>query len=120
MQEDTSSMPVRSQFSIPVLRNLCPEAVVVRVQFPLGWNTYLFFNSHIVNFVWETDEILWGCFNCRWVRVEVDSLTMGFIITMGSGILDASVGTMENRIINAINHIKFVSKKGRGKWDVGT
>ena len=30
--------------------------LVVRVQLPLGWNTYLLFNSNIVNFVWKTDE----------------------------------------------------------------
>ena len=53
-----------------------------------GWNTYLFFNFHIVNFVWEIDEgevgniillifVLWGCFNCRWVKVEAESLIWG-------------------------------------------
>ena len=52
---------------------------MVRVQLPLGWNTYLFFISDIVNFVWKTDEgeagsliflffFLRGYFNCRWVR----------------------------------------------------
>ena len=53
--------------------------MAVRVQLPLGWNTYLLFNSDIVNFVWKTDEreaesivllifVLWWCFNCLWVR----------------------------------------------------
>ena len=28
----------------------------VRAQLLLGWNTYLLFNSDIVNFVWKTDE----------------------------------------------------------------
>ena len=58
-----------------------------RVQFLLGWNTCLFFNSHIVNFVWESDEgeagnillifVLWRCFNCWWVRVEAECLIWG-------------------------------------------
>ena len=50
-----------------------------RLQLPLGWDTYLLFNSDIVNFVWKTDEgeaesivllifVLWWCFNCWWVR----------------------------------------------------
>ena len=50
--------------------------LVVRVQLPLGWNTYLLFNSGIVNFVWKTNEgeaesivllnfVLLRCFNCR-------------------------------------------------------
>ena len=30
--------------------------LAVRVQLPLGWNTYLLFNTDIVNFVWKTDE----------------------------------------------------------------
>ena len=45
----------------------------------------MFFNSHIVNFVWETDKgeagniillifVLWGGFNCRWVWVKAESL----------------------------------------------
>ena len=29
---------------------------VLAVYLPLGWNTYLFFNSDIMNFVWKTDE----------------------------------------------------------------
>ena len=62
-------MPVKSQFLIPVLRNLCSEEVVIQilwfqlrtpiladgVQLLLGSNTYLFFKSHIVNFAWETN-----------------------------------------------------------------
>ena len=46
-----------------------PSSITVEI------NNYLFFNSHTVNFVWETDEgvvgsiillifILLGCFNC--------------------------------------------------------
>ena len=53
--------------------------LAVRVQLPLKWSTYLFFNSDIVNFVWKTDDgeaesifllilVLWRCFNCRWMR----------------------------------------------------
>ena len=49
----------------------------------------MFFNSHIVNFVWETDEgeagniillifVLWGGFNCRWVWVKAESLIPAF------------------------------------------
>ena len=63
--------------------------MVVRVQLPLGWNTCLFFNSHIVNFVQESNEgeagkillifVLWGCFNCRWVKVEAESLIWGLL-----------------------------------------
>ena len=30
--------------------------LAVRVQLPLGWNTYLLFNTDIVNLVWKTDE----------------------------------------------------------------
>ena len=48
----------------------------------------LFFNSHIANFVWETNEGearniillifgLWGCFDCWWVRFEAESLIWG-------------------------------------------
>ena len=51
----------------------------IRVQLTLGWNTYLLFNSYIVNFVWKTDEgeaesivllifVLWWCVSCCWVR----------------------------------------------------
>ena len=57
--------PMGSQFSISVLWNLCSESVVawtvenqlrtptlaVRVQLLLGWNTYVLFNTDIVNFV---------------------------------------------------------------------
>ena len=52
---------------------------MVRVQLLLGWNTYLLFNTDIVNFVSKTDEgeaesivllilVLWWCFNGRWMR----------------------------------------------------
>ena len=30
--------------------------LTVRVQLPLGWNTYLLFNTDTVNFAWEADE----------------------------------------------------------------
>ena len=85
--------PMGSQLLIPVLWNLCSESVVaknvetqlrtpklaVRVQLPLRWNTYLFFNTDVVNFVWKTDAaetesivllifFLWGCLNLRWMR----------------------------------------------------
>ena len=53
--------------------------LVVLVPLPLEWNTYLLFNSDIVNFVWKTDQaeegsivlllfVLWQCFNCLWMR----------------------------------------------------
>ena len=53
--------------------------LVVRVQLPLGRNTYLVFNTDIVNFVWKTDEgeaesiallifVFWRCLNRRWMR----------------------------------------------------
>ena len=29
---------------------------MVQVQLRLGWNTYLLFNTNIVNFVWKTNE----------------------------------------------------------------
>ena len=52
---------------------------MVRVQLTLRWNTYLLFNSDIVNSVWKADEVeaedivllifvLWRCFNRRWMR----------------------------------------------------
>ena len=55
--------------------------LTVRVQLPVGWNTYLLSNSDIVNFVWKTDygeaesivlliSALWRCFNHRWMRGE--------------------------------------------------
>ena len=28
---------------------------MVRVQLPLGWNTYLLFNTDTINIVWKTD-----------------------------------------------------------------
>ena len=44
-----------------------------------GWNTYLLFNSDVMNFVWKTNEweaenivllffVFWRCFNHRWMR----------------------------------------------------
>ena len=53
--------------------------LAVRLKLLLGWNTYLLFNSDIVNFVWKTKEgetestvllifVLWRCFNRRWMR----------------------------------------------------
>ena len=29
--------------------------LAVRVQLPLGWNTYLLFNTDTINFAWKTD-----------------------------------------------------------------
>ena len=56
--------PTGSQFSIPVFwisgslreTQLRTPTLDVRVQLPLGWNTYLLFNTDIVNFVWKTNE----------------------------------------------------------------
>ena len=31
--------------------------LAIRVHLPLGWNTYLLFNTDIVKFVWKTDEV---------------------------------------------------------------
>ena len=66
MRENPSSIPTGTQFSIPavtgfVLRSsggvkLCGPTLVVRVQLPLGWHTYLLFKSDVKNFVWKTDE----------------------------------------------------------------
>ena len=45
--------------------------LVVWVQLPLGWNTYLLFNTDIANFAWKTGEgeaVLWRCLNLRWMR----------------------------------------------------
>ena len=50
-----------------------------QVQLPLGWNTYMLFNTDIMNYVWKTDEVeaesivllifvLWRCLNLRWMR----------------------------------------------------
>ena len=55
------------------------STLVVRVKLPFGRNTYLLFNSDIVDFVWKTDGgetesivllifVLWWCFNRRWMR----------------------------------------------------
>ena len=83
--------PIGGQFSILVFWNLCSESVVaqtietqlrtpslvVQVQLPLGWNTYVLFNTDIVNFAWKTYEVesivllifvLWGCLNLRWMK----------------------------------------------------
>ena len=54
--------------------------LVVRVQLSLECNTYMVYNSDIVNCVWKTDAgeaesiillifVLWRCFSRRWVRV---------------------------------------------------
>ena len=49
--------PMGSQFSIPVLWKLCSESDTGgRVHLPLGWNTYVLFNTGIVSFMWKTDE----------------------------------------------------------------
>ena len=62
--------PMGSQFSIPILWNLCSESVraqnvetqlrtsrlAIRVELPLGWNTHLFFNTDTLNSVRKTDE----------------------------------------------------------------
>ena len=53
--------------------------LAVGVQLSLEWNTYLLFNTDIVNVVWKTDEVeaesivllifvLWRCLNLRWMR----------------------------------------------------
>ena len=63
---------VQNQWGHKVLRS-------IRVQLLLGWNTYLLFNSDIVNFVWKTNEgetestvlfiyVLWRYFNHWWMR----------------------------------------------------
>ena len=50
-----------------------------QVQLPLGWNTYMLFNTDIMNYVWKTDEVeaesivllifvLWRCLNLRWMK----------------------------------------------------
>ena len=55
------------------------QTLAVRVQLPLGWNTYVLFNTDIVNFAWKTDEgeaesiillifVLCRCLNLRWMR----------------------------------------------------
>ena len=54
--------------------------LAAQVQLPLGWNTYVLFNTDIVNFLWKTDEgeaesivllifVLGWCLNLRWMRV---------------------------------------------------
>ena len=58
---------------------LWTPTLAVRVQLPLEWNTYLLFNTDIMNFGWKTDEgeaesivllifVLCRCFNLRWMR----------------------------------------------------
>ena len=56
---------------------LSTPALVVRVQLPLGWNTYVLFNTNIVSFAWKSDEaqgivllifVLWQSSNLRWMR----------------------------------------------------
>ena len=56
---------------------LSTPALVVRVQLPLGWNTYVLFNTNIVSFAWKSDEaqsivllifVLWQSLNLRWMR----------------------------------------------------
>ena len=60
--------------------------MAILVHLLLEWNTYLLFNSDIVNFVWKINEgmsggrrdgaesivllifVLWLCFNCWWMR----------------------------------------------------
>ena len=53
--------------------------LVVLIQIPLEWNTYLLFNSDIVNFLWKTDEgeaesivflifVIGRYFDRQWVR----------------------------------------------------
>ena len=32
------------------------QTLAVRVHLPLGWNTYVLFNTDIVSFMWKTDE----------------------------------------------------------------
>ena len=59
------------------MTQLRTPTLAVRVQLSLGWNTYVLFNTDIVNFVWETDEVessvllifvLWWCLNLWWLR----------------------------------------------------
>ena len=53
--------------------------LAVRVQLLLRWNTYILFNSDIMNFVWKIDDretesiaflifVLYQRFNRRWVK----------------------------------------------------
>ena len=47
---------VQNQLVIKFDAQFRTPTLVVRVQLPLGWNTYLIFNTDIVNFVWKPDE----------------------------------------------------------------
>ena len=47
----------RTSGDITVETQLRTPTLVVRVQLPLGWNTYVLFSTDIVNFVWKTDEV---------------------------------------------------------------
>ena len=71
---------VQSQWDIKFWDQLKTQTLGVRVQFSLGWNTCLLFNTDVVNFVWKNDEgeegsivllifVFWRCLNRRWVRV---------------------------------------------------
>ena len=53
--------------------------IAVRVQLPLGWNTYLLFNADKLNFVWKSYEgeaesivflifVQWRYFIRQWMR----------------------------------------------------
>ena len=47
----------RTSGDITVETQLRTPTLVVRVQLPLGWTTYVLFSTDIVNFVWKTDEV---------------------------------------------------------------
>ena len=53
--------------------------LAVRVQLPLGWNTYLFFNTDMGTLIGKPMKrrqnvfvllifVLWWCLNCWWMR----------------------------------------------------
>ena len=50
MQENPCSIPEGDQAVV------CDLTLVVKVQLPLGWNTYLLFKLDFVNFEWKTDR----------------------------------------------------------------
>ena len=50
MQENPCSIPEGDQAVV------CDPTLVVKVQLPLGWNTYLLFKLDVVNFEWKTDR----------------------------------------------------------------
>ena len=78
---------IKNQWEHKILRSwLRTPILVVLVRLPLEWNTYLLFNSDIVNFVWKTEGggeegggggregaesivllifVIWRCFNGR-------------------------------------------------------